>query len=160
MTKANKHDSPDEKIAESAEVLEKQNEEVVESAETLEEETVQQTSAADRRTELAANRTVLAAERTYAAWVRTGLAALASGVGAQALLEDVIPAWLTKPTGSALVLFSAFCFAAAVWRELRPGAMPPKPDTRQIPRALLIALNGFLIFVSLAALVGIWLSDA
>ena len=151
--------SPDEKIADSAETLEEQNEEVVETVEAVEEETAQQTGAADRRTELAANRTVLAAERTYAAWVRTGLAALASGVGAQALLEEVIPGWLTKPTGSALVLFSAFCFMAAVWRELRPGAMPPRPDTQRMPPTLLIALNGFLSFVSLAALVGIWVSS-
>ena len=159
MTEADNKPSPDEKIVESAEALEKQNEEVVETVEAVEEETTQQTGAADRRTELAANRTVLAAERTYAAWVRTGLAALASGVGAQALLEDVIPGWLTKPTGSALVLFSAFCFLAAVWRELRPGAMPPRPDTQRMPPALLIALNGFLSFVSLAALVGIWVSS-
>ena len=146
----------DEKIGENPPPEEK----IAESAETLEETTVQQTSSADRRTELAANRTILAAERTYAAWVRTGLAALASGVGAQALLEDVIPAWLARPTGSALVLFSCFCFMAAVWRELRPGAPPPSPDTRRMPPALLIAVNGFLGFVSLAALVGIWLSEA
>ena len=80
------------------------------------------------------------------------------GVGAQALLEDVVPAWLTKPAGSALVLFSAFCFVAAVWREMRPGAMPPQPDTQRIPPPLLIARNGFLAFVSLAALTGISLA--
>ena len=98
-----------------------------------------------------------ASERTYAAWVRTGLAALAAGVGARALLEEVIPGWLTRPTGSALILFSSFCFVAAVWREYTPGTPPPRPDTRQIPAALLLAINGFLVFVSLAALVGIWL---
>jgi putative membrane protein len=134
---------PDEKIAESAEVLE--------------ETAVEQTGSADRRTELAANRTVFAAERTYAAWVRTGLAALAAGVGASALLEGVVPDWLIRPAGSVLVLFSGFCFLAAVWRELRPGAAPPKPDARKIPPALLLALNGFLTFVSLAALVGVWM---
>jgi putative membrane protein len=134
-------------------------ERVAESAEVLEEATVQQKDSADRRTELAANRTVLAAERTYAAWVRTGLASLATGVGAQALLEDVIPGWLTRPTGSALILFSGFCFIAAVWRELRPGAPPPQPDTRRMPAWLLLALNGFLAFVALMALVGIWLTD-
>jgi putative membrane protein len=134
-------------------------EKLTESAEALEDSAVEQADSADRRTELAANRTVLAAERTYAAWVRTGLAALASGVGAQALLEDVIPSWLTRPTGSALVLFSCFCFIAAIWRELRPGAPPPRPDTKQMPPALLIGINGFLAFVSLAALAGIWIVD-
>ena len=143
MTNEKENASPDEKIAESAEVME--------------DKTVQQADSADRRTELAANRTVLAAERTYAAWVRTGLAALASGVGAQALLEEVIPRWLVRPTGSALILFSAFCFAAAVWREYRPGAPPPRPDTKRMPPILLIGINGFLIFVSLVALGGIWL---
>lgn len=133
------------------------SEKIVESAETLEEATVQQADSADRRSELAANRTVLAAERTYAAWVRTGLAALAAGVGAQALLEDAIPGWLTRPTGSALILFSCFCFMAAVWREMYPGAYPPQPRTRRMPAPLLIAINGFLVFVSLMALVGIWI---
>lgn len=140
---------PEDKLADSAEVLE-------DSAEVIEDTSIQQTTAADRRTELAANRTVLAAERTYAAWVRTGLAALAAGVGAQALLEEVVPTWLTLPTGSALIIFSAFCFIAAIWRELRPGATPPKPDTRRMPPALLVSINGFLVFVSLTALVGLW----
>lgn len=148
--------SPGQKLVQSADVLQKQNEEVVDSAEQLEKQTIKQTDSADRRTELAANRTVLAAERTYAAWVRTGLAALASGVGAQALLEDVLQPGLTKFAGSALVLFSAFCFLAAVWREFRPGAMPPRPDVKRMPPVLLLGLNGFLAFVSLAALVGIW----
>jgi putative membrane protein len=134
------------------------SEKVAESAEVLEETAVQQTDSADRRTELAANRTVLAAERTYAAWVRTGLTALAAGVGAQALLEEVIPGWLTRPTGSVLILFSCFCFLAAVWRELRPGAPPPEPDTQRMPASLLLAINGFLAFVSLMALIGIWVT--
>jgi putative membrane protein len=111
---------------------------------------------ADRRTELAADRTVLAAERTYAAWIRTGLAALASGVGAKKLLAGVIPEWAVIVLGSMLVLFSCFAFAAAIWRELYPGAPPPMPDTRQIPPALLLMVNGCLILVSLSALVSIW----
>jgi putative membrane protein len=45
----------------------------------------------DRNTQLAVDRTILAAERAYAAWVRTGLAALASGVGARALLAGTLP---------------------------------------------------------------------
>jgi putative membrane protein len=111
---------------------------------------------ADRRTELAANRTVFAAERTYAAWVRTGLASLASGVGAKALLTGTVPEWMVLSTGSVLVLFSAFCFAAAVWRELVMGAEPPNPDVRRIPPFFLLALNGFLALAALAALIGIW----
>ena len=127
-----------------------------ESAGALRQSSKELTDSADRRTQLAADRTVLAAERTFAAWVRTGLAAMASGVGARALLEDVVPTWLAIATGTVLVLFSAFCFVAAVWRELRPGAPPPQPDTPRLPMPLLIVLNGFLMLVALAALVGIW----
>jgi putative membrane protein len=111
---------------------------------------------ADRRTELAADRTVFAAERTYAAWVRTGLAALASGIGAKKLLEGVVADWMVIATGSLLVLFSAFCFGAAVWRQLFTGAPPPLPDINRIPPALLVVVNGFLMLVALAALVTIW----
>jgi putative membrane protein len=111
---------------------------------------------ADRRTELAADRTVFAAERTYAAWVRTGLAALASGIGAKKLLEGVVPEWMILGTGSVLVLFSAFCFAAAVWRQVFVGAPPPVPDVRRLPPHLLVAMNGFLVLVALTALVSIW----
>ena len=111
---------------------------------------------ADRRTELAADRTVLAAERTYAAWVQLGLAALASGIGAKKLLEDLVPEWLIVSVGTLLVLFSAFCFGAAVWRQVDPGVPPPRPDVRRIPPHLLIVVNGFLALVALAALLGIW----
>ncbi len=114
---------------------------------------------ADRRTVLAADRTVLAAERTYAAWVRTGLAALASGVGAKKVLGGVLPEWGVVLTGSVLVLFSAACFAAAVWRELRPMKPPPEPEVPRIPRAVLLGLNGFLVMVSLTALFGVWFGE-
>jgi putative membrane protein len=111
---------------------------------------------ADRRTQLAADRTVFAAERTYAAWVRTGLAALASGIGAKKLLEGVVPEYLIIATGSVLVLFSAFCFGAAVWRQLFAGAPPPTPDVPRIRPVMLILVNGFLALVALAALLGVW----
>ncbi len=111
----------------------------------------------DRRNQLAADRTIFAAERTYAAWVRTGLAALASGVGAQKLLQDIIPDWSIRVVASILVLFSAFSFAAAVWREIDPGPPPPRADTRRIPPWILVGFNGFLVVVDIAVLVGIWL---
>ncbi|HEV7123700.1 MAG TPA: DUF202 domain-containing protein, partial [Rhodanobacter sp.] len=101
---------------------------LADSASKLKESAVLQTDSADRRTELAADRTILAAERTYAAWVRTGLAALAAGVGAKALLKDVVQPWLGSATASLLILFSAFCFFAGVWRGLAAGAPPPRPD--------------------------------
>ena len=119
-------------------------------------EAAPEADSADRRTQLAADRTIFAAERTYAAWVRTGLAAMASGVGAKKLLEGVIPEWMIIAAGTVLVLFSAFCFGAAVWRQVNPGPPPPHPDTRKLPEPLLIAVNAFLVVVALAALLGIW----
>ena len=126
------------------------------SAEKLETSSESITDSADRRTELAADRTLLAAERTYAAWVRTGLLALASGIGAKKLLDGIVPDWLISANGTLLILFSAFCFVAAVWRNLNPGPPPPRPDVPRLKPWLLIAVNGFLALVSLAALIGVW----
>jgi putative membrane protein len=88
--------------------------------------------------------------------VQLGLAALASGVGAKKLLAGLVPEWLIGAVGTLLVLFSAFCFGAAVWRQLDPGVPPPRPDVRRIPAHLLVAVNAFLALVALAALLGIW----
>ncbi|WP_309082517.1 DUF202 domain-containing protein [Chelativorans sp.] len=118
-----------------------------------------ESQAPDRRNQLAADRTVFAAERTYAAWVRTGLAALASGIGAKALLENVVPEFLIIATGTILVLFSAFCFGTAVWREISPGPPPPRPEVKRISPYLLVLVNGFLVLVAFAALIGIWFGD-
>jgi len=119
------------------------------SATALDEET-------DRRTALAVDRTLLSAERTYAAWVRTGLAALASGVGARALLADVLPILLVRITASVLILFAGFCLAAAIWREFY--SMPPGSARFSVlPRWVLVPVNLFLVMVTLAALVGVWL---
>jgi putative membrane protein len=146
----------EQKIERSAEEISSSARHVHASAEHMAQDTAQMEVAADRRTQLAANRTVFAAERTYAAWVRTGLVALASGIGAKSLLAHILPGWLIGLTGSVLILFSGFCFAAAVWRQLDPGPPPPAPDTKQLPRALLLLINGFLVLVALASLVGIW----
>ena len=126
------------------------------SAGVVEESAVEQTGSADRRTELAADRTILAAERTYAAWVRTGLVALASGMGARALLVQLLPSWLIGATGSVLIFFSGFCFVVAVWREIRTGVPPTQADTRRLPPWLLIVVNGSLLLVAIAALIGLW----
>lgn len=116
-------------------------------------------SYADRQLSLAADRTMLAAERTYAAWVRTGLGALASGIGARALLDDIVPRWMSCTTATVLILFSCACFGAAVWREMTPDLRATKPDTRRIPSWFLLSLNGFLALVSLTAVAGVWASQ-
>ena len=138
--------------------LKRQTKAIKRSAEAVEQSADQLTESANRRTILAGDRTLLAAERTYAAWVRTALAALASGVGARALMKDVLPIWVGKLTGSVLVIFAGFCLVAAVWRELRGTPAPPTPDIHTVPKGLLVPMNGFLLLVAIAALVGIWAS--
>lgn len=130
---------------------------IVRSAHALKQSAQVQVDSADRRTELAADRTVLAAERTYAAWVRTGLTALASAVGARALLGGMVPGWLALATGSLLAIFAAFCFVAGVWRQMM-RVSPPGRETPRLPSGLLVTVNGFLVLVCLAALAGIWLT--
>ncbi len=138
----------------------KHSEKLADSAEKLKDSSYRIEDSADRRTQLAGNRTVYAGERTYAAWVRTGLFALASGAGARSVLKDLAPEWIIVSNASVLVLFSIFCFGVAVWRQLDTGSYPPRPDTRQIPRWMLLAVNGFLALVSLAVLFGIWTTAA
>ena len=111
----------------------------------------------DPRVLYAADRTVLAAERTYAAWVRTGLVSLVAGVGAKTSLGSVLPEWAILFNATLLVLFSGFCFAVAVWRDLRPGHdSPQRSDVWRLPRVLLLVVNGGLLLVSLGALLGVW----
>lgn len=136
--------------------IEVQSEKVADSAEKLKESSVRIEDSADRRTELASNRTALAAERTYSAWIRTGLFALASGAGAKGVLTGLMPAWIVLADSSALMLFSIFCYLAAVWRIRNSGASRPQPDVPRIDARILMAMSGFLSVVSLAALFGIW----
>jgi putative membrane protein len=136
-------------------VLHKKAAQIERSAGTLARSADDLADSSDRRTQLAANRTIFAAERTYAAWVRTGLIALASGIGARKLMDGLVPPWMNLTNASLLMLFSAFCFVAAVWRQLNPGPPPPVPDARRLHPALLMLVNGFLVIVSLTAWVGL-----
>ena len=136
--------------------LRRETSEVKRSAKAVERSAAELTQDADRRTTLASDRTLLAAERTYAAWVRTALAALAAGVGARALVKEILPDWVGKLTGTVLIVFAGFCLVAAVWRELRGVPSTPHPDIPAIPPALVLPMNFFLLLVAAAALVGIW----
>ena len=138
----------EEKLADSAGTL-------VDSADTLVDSAETQEDSAERRTRLAADRTLLAAERTYAAWMRTGLASLAAGIGAKALLEDLVADWLILATSIVLIMFSEFCFVAGIWRELTGKALRPDPDTARLPSWILLLFNGFLVVVGIAVLIGI-----
>lgn len=142
----------------AAQKLEHQSADMRRSAKAVERTTGELADSADRRTQLASDRTLLAAERTYAAWVRTSLAAIAGGIGARALVKDVLPTWVGQVSGSVLIIFAGFCLVAAVWRELHGVPRDPDPDLKPVPRGLLIALNSLMMLVALAALIGIWAS--
>jgi putative membrane protein len=146
----------DDPVATDSKQIRRQSAEIKRSAKAVERSTNELTDSADRRTILAGDRTLLAAERTYAAWVRTALAALAAGIGARALVKDILPEWVGKLTGTVLILFAGFCLIAAVWRELQGVPPTPHPDIRPLPRAILVPMNFFLLLVAVAALVGIW----
>ena len=130
--------------------------EIKQAAGHIKEASGQIAASTDRTTQLAADRTMFAAERTYAAWVRTGLAAMASGVAAKAGLKGVLPDLGIKLAGSVLVLFTALCFAAAIWRQLFKPM--PAPDAARIPGVVLYLVNAALAVVALFALFGIWMS--
>src|SRR5215813_5856741 len=131
----------------SKQSLQRSGEKLAESAEEIKLSTYGVEDSAERTTQLAADRTIFAAERTYAAWVRTGLVAMASGIGASALMSPVLPQWLILSSASAFMLFSVFL--AGVWRHLYPGPPPPVPDAARIHPALLILMNAFLSTVSI-----------
>jgi putative membrane protein len=146
----------DEPVAPKTRELKRQTAEIRRSAKAVEKSADEQTDSSDRRTMLAGDRTLLAAERTYAAWVRTALASLAAGVGARALVKDILPDWIGKLTGTVLIVFAGFCLIAAIWRELQGLDYDEAVDFRPIPKALLVPMNGFLLLVAIAALIGIW----
>jgi len=148
--------SADSAVKQTARAVEQHSRKVAASAAETREAAAAIETSADLNTRLAADRNILAAERTYAAWVRTGLFALASAIGARALLGGLVPHWLVLADATMLIGFSIFCFVAAVWRQLNPGPPPPLPQLVPIPSRALIAMNGFLALVSLAALIGIW----
>jgi putative membrane protein len=147
-------------VKETAKSVERQSRKVADSAHELKQSSTRIETSAEITTRLAADRNILAAERTYAAWVRTGLFALASGIGARALLTGLMPEWLIQADASLLIAFSVFCFGAAIWRHLHPGPAPPLPYVGRIPGPVLIAINAFLALVSIAALIGIWFVPA
>ena len=142
--------------ASTSAAIETQSKKVADSAKQLKESSVRIEDSADRRTELASNRTALAAERTYSAWIRTGLFALASGAGAKGVLTGLMPAWVVIADSAALIVFSIFCYGAAVWRFKNSGAVRPAPDVPRIDARILIATSMFLSLVSLAALIGVF----
>ena len=87
--------------------------------------------------------------------VEEAIRLLAGHEGARAL-AGFVPEWFVLANGTVLILFSLFCFAAAVWRHFHPGPPPPAPRVPRIRREALVAVNALLALVSLAALVVLW----
>lgn len=98
-------------------------------------------------------RTALAYERTFAAWVRTGLAALAFGIALRGLI-GTSSGWLFTVSESALIIFSALCFAAGMRRERRSASA--RLGRHNLAIRLLPVMNCVLMAAALAALVGVW----
>jgi putative membrane protein len=141
-------------VKRSAAAVEQQTRKVADTARELKHSSTQIESSADRTTVLAADRNILASERTYAAWVRTGLLALAGGIAAQALKD--LPAWLILSNGTLLIVFSLFCFGAAVWRHFHPGPPPPPPSVKVMPWQVLVVANAVLSLIAVGALIALW----
>lgn len=139
-------------VAKQAEKVGESAAQIKESTAAVERSAVELTDSADRRTVLAADRTVLASERTYAAWIRTGMVALASGIGAHALISQQMPRWLVLFTTASMISFSVFCYMSAVWRQLQQVRVP-KPDTPRLPSVALVTFSVLLSLVSVATLV-------
>ena len=142
--------------AQATEQVARHSQKLAESARQIKESSESVEDSADRTTRLAADRTVLAAERTYAAWTRTALVALASGIGAHALLNGLVAEWLILAQGSVLIAFCIFCLGAAVWRHVYAYRPPPRPDTQLMPLWILVSVNAFLALVAFMALIGLW----
>jgi putative membrane protein len=83
---------------------------------------------------------------------------LAAGVGAKAALGEIIPATIVVTSGCALVLFSIFCFVAAVWRQLIPGVRLLNRMFIGYQRRFSSASIGILVAISAAAFAGLRLS--
>src|SRR2546430_147548 len=123
----------DQAVKKTARAVEQQSRKVADQAAEGKQAATRSETSADRTTQLAADRNVLAAERTYAAWVRTGLFALASGIGARALLHGLLKEWLVLADSTMLIALSIFCCAAAIWSHLEPGPLVLAPKLGRIP---------------------------
>lgn len=145
-------------VKQTAKAVEQDSRKIAASAREIKQSSSAIEESADRNTQLAVDRTVLAAERTYAAWMRTGLFAVASALGSRALLTGLVYEWVILANASVLLLFSVFCYGAAIWRHLQNWA-PPRPDVSAIPNWTLYTVNSFLALVSFACLIGMWLGS-
>jgi putative membrane protein len=111
---------------------------------------------AETRTSLAEDRTILAHERSFAGWVRTGMAAVGIGLGFNALLDALQPAWVPKAIATAFLLIAVFIFVSA---ERRACGIMARLEAHQI-RALkpinMRLLTSGLVAATLALGGAIW----
>lgn len=101
--------------------------------------------------------TVLANERTYAAWVRTGLASLATGLGIEKFLGEVIPDPVIRAISMSLFSFSILAFILGAWRYVHIESLLPSSKVTGAPVPLLLLLTILLVLVTLLAMIGVWL---
>lgn len=112
---------------------------------------------AEDRTDLAEDRTVLANERTYAGWMRTGFAAVGIGLGFNALMVRMEPAWAPKAIATVFLVIAIFIFAAA---ERRACSIIERLHVHQVETVRIRNLRLVTIAVvaaTLALIAAIWL---
>ena len=100
---------------------------------------------------------VLANERTYAAWTRTGITAMAAGLGIERFLGGVIPDYIVRAISMSLLLFSILAFILGIWRYIHVGSRLKSNRVSGAPSPILLLMSIMLCFVSLMALIGLWL---
>jgi len=100
---------------------------------------------------------VLANERTYAAWSRTGITAMAAGLAIERFLGGVIPDSLVLSISMSLLLTSLMAFVLGIWRYIHVAARLKSNRVSGAPSPLLLLMSIVMCFVSLLAIIGIWI---
>jgi len=101
---------------------------------------------------------VLANERTFAAWTRTGLTALVTGLAVAKFLHGVLPEKFIPVIATILFFCSAIFFALAAWRYSHVGSRMKTTKVAGASTIMLIVLATLLGIVSVAAVIGIWIT--
>jgi putative membrane protein len=113
-----------------------------------------------QKTRAAFSRKAQAEQSTYIAWILTGVAALATGVAIDLMFANIGCSGYGVVTGSVLILYSGFCYVAAVWRSIEQHAVSPLRAFRLLPGAKLITISAALIVIDLAVLTACWVTQA
>jgi putative membrane protein len=118
------------------------------------------THSGKQKTRAAFSRKAQAQQSTYVAWILTGVAALATGVALDLMFANIGCSGYGVATSSVLILYSGFCYVAAVWRILEQRVSSPLRAFRLFPSTKLITISAALIVIDLAVLTACWVTQA